>query len=47
MAGAIGLSQTLWIAAAVDLVAIAALLAAPSVRQLRRLDEREFEGSAA
>jgi MFS family permease len=35
----IGMSRTLWIAAAVVLVAIAAMLAAPSVRHLQRLDE--------
>jgi MFS family permease len=39
VAAAIGMSRTLWIAAAVDLVAIAAMLAAPSVRHLQRLDE--------
>jgi MFS family permease len=38
VAAAIGMSRTLWIAAAVDLVAVAAMLAAPSVRHLRRLD---------
>jgi MFS family permease len=37
-AAAIGMSRTLWIAAAVDLVAVAAMLAAPSVRHLQRLD---------
>ena len=39
VAAAIGMSRTLWIAAAVDFVAIAAMLAAPSVRHLQRLDE--------
>jgi MFS family permease len=39
VAAGIGMSRTLWIAAAVDLVAVAALLAAPSVRHLQRLDE--------
>jgi MFS family permease len=39
VAAGIGMSRTLWIAAAVDLVAIAAILATPSVRRLRRLDE--------
>ena len=39
VAASIGMSQTLWIAAAVNLVAIAALLAAPSVRRLQRLDQ--------
>ena len=47
VAGGIGLSQTLWIAAAVNLVSVAALLAAPSVRHLRRLDEPELEPAAA
>jgi MFS family permease len=47
VAGGIGMSQTLWIAAAVNLVSVAALVAAPSVRHLRRLDEPEFERSAA
>jgi MFS family permease len=43
VASGIGLSQTLWIAAAVNLVAVAALVAAPSVRHLRRLDEPRLE----
>jgi MFS family permease len=47
VAAGIGMSQTLWIAAAVDLVSIATLLAAPSVRHLRRVDEPQLEGSAA
>ena len=38
-AAGIGMSQTLWIAAAVDLAAVAAIVAAPSVRHLQRLDE--------
>jgi MFS family permease len=38
-AAAIGMTQTLWIAAAVEGVAIAALLAAPSIRRLRRPDQ--------
>jgi MFS family permease len=38
-AAAIGMSPTLWIAAAIDLVAIVALLAAPSVRRLESLAE--------
>jgi hypothetical protein len=46
VAAGIGMSQTLWIAAAVNLVAIAALLAAPSVRHLQRLDEPQLEHSA-
>jgi MFS family permease len=37
LAAGIGMSRTLWIAAAVDFAAVAALLAAPSVRHLRRL----------
>jgi hypothetical protein len=37
------MSRTLWIAAAVDLAAVAALLAAPSVRHLQRLDEPQLE----
>jgi hypothetical protein len=37
------MSQTLWIAAAVDLVAVAAIVAAPSVRHLQRLDEPQLE----
>jgi MFS family permease len=45
-AAAIGMSRTLWIAAAVDLVAVAALLAAPSVRHLQRLSEPPVEHSA-
>jgi MFS family permease len=38
VAAAIGMSRTLWIAAAVTLVTSAAMLAAPSVRHLQRLD---------
>jgi hypothetical protein len=37
-AAAIGMSRTLWIAAAVDLASVVALLAAPSVRNLRRIE---------
>jgi hypothetical protein len=37
------MSRTPWIAAVVDLVAVAALLAAPSVRHLQRLDEPRLE----
>jgi hypothetical protein len=40
------MSRTLWIAAAVDLVAVAALLAAPSVRHLPRFDEPRLEQGA-
>jgi MFS family permease len=39
VAAGIGMSRTLWIAAAVDLAEVAVLLAAPSVRHLRRIDE--------
>ncbi|HEX4094887.1 MAG TPA: MFS transporter [Trebonia sp.] len=42
-AAGIGMSRTLWIAAAVDLVSIAAVLAAPSVRHLRRVDAPELD----
>ena len=38
LAAGIGMSRTLWIAAAVDLIAIAAMITAPSVRHLQRLD---------
>jgi MFS family permease len=41
-AAAIGMSTTLWIAAAVDLTAVAAMLAAPSVWRLRRVDESQL-----
>jgi MFS family permease len=43
VAEGIGFSETLWIAAGVDCVAVAAMLVAPSVRNLRRLDEPAFE----
>ena len=43
LAAGIGMSRTLWIAAALDLASIAALLAAPSVRHLQRLDEPELQ----
>src|SRR5580692_9465339 len=46
VAAGIGMSRTLWIAAAVDLAAVAAMLAAPSVRHLQRLDEPQLEHSA-
>jgi MFS family permease len=46
LAAAIGMSRTLWIAAAIDLIAVAVLLAAPSVRRLRRLDEPQLEQPA-
>jgi hypothetical protein len=45
-AAGIGMSRTLWIAAAVDLAAVVALLAAPSVRHLQRLSEPPVEHSA-
>jgi len=38
-AAAIGMSTTLWIAAAVDLAAIGAMLASPSVWRVRRVDD--------
>ena len=41
VAAGIGMSRTLWIAAAVELLAVAAMLAAPSVRRLERLDEAQ------
>jgi hypothetical protein len=40
VAAGIGMGRTLWIAAAVDLAAVAALLAAPSVRNLQRVTGR-------
>lgn len=46
-AAAIGMSPTLWIAAAIDLVAIVALLAAPSVRRLESLAEPGLEQEPA
>jgi MFS family permease len=46
VAAGIGMSRTLWIAAAVDLVAVAATLAAPSVRHLQRLNQPQPEHSA-
>ena len=45
-AAGIGTGRTLWIAAAVDLLAVAAMLAAPSVRHLRRLGEPQPEHGA-
>jgi MFS family permease len=38
VAGAIGMSQTLWIAAIVDILMIVAMLATPSIRQLRAVE---------
>ena len=46
VAAGIGMSRTLWIAAAISLVEVAVLLAAPSVRHLQRLDEPQLEHSA-
>jgi len=46
VAAGIGMSRTLWIAAAVDFAAVAAILVAPSVRHLQRLDEPQLEHSA-
>jgi MFS family permease len=40
VAAGIGMSRTLWIAAVVDLAAVAALLAAPSVRNLQQVTGR-------
>jgi hypothetical protein len=40
------MSRTLWIAAAVDLASVAAILAAPSVRHLQRLGEPRLKHSA-
>jgi hypothetical protein len=45
VAAGIGMSRTLWIAAAVELVEVTVLLAAPSVRHLQRLDETGLEHS--
>lgn len=45
VAAGIGMSRTLWIAAAIDLVAVAAMLAAPSVRHLQRLDKTSAPGA--
>jgi hypothetical protein len=47
LAAGIGMSRTLWLAAAVDLASVAAaILAAPSVRHLQRLDEPQPGHSA-
>jgi MFS family permease len=46
VAAGIGMGPTLWIAAAVDLLAVAAMLAAPSVRHLQRLGDPQLEHSA-
>jgi MFS family permease len=46
VAAGIGMSRTLWIAAAVVLVAVTAMLAAPSVRHLQRIDEPQLEQGA-
>ena len=43
VAGAIGMGTTLWIAAAIDFVAVGAMLGSSSVRNLRRLDEPAFQ----
>jgi MFS family permease len=43
VAAGIGMSRTLWIAAAVNLAGVAAKLALPSVRRLQRLDEPQLE----
>ncbi len=46
VAAGIGMSRTLWIAAAVDLASVAAMLAAPSVRRLERLAEPHSDPNA-
>jgi MFS family permease len=46
VAAGIGMERTLWIAAAVDFAAVGAMLAAPSVRHLQRLDGPQLEHSA-
>ena len=46
VAAGIGMSRTLWIAAAVDLAAVATMLAAPSVRHLQRPGEPQLEQGA-
>jgi MFS family permease len=46
VAAGIGMGRTLWIAAAVDLLAVAAMLAAPSVRHLQPLSGPQPEHSA-
>ena len=46
VAAGIGMSRTLWIAAAIDVAAVVALLAAPSVRRLQRLDEPQLTHDA-
>jgi MFS family permease len=46
LAAGIGMGRTLWIAAAVDLIAVVAILAAPSVRHLQRPGEPPIEHSA-
>jgi hypothetical protein len=46
VAAGIRMSRTLWIAAAVDLAAVAAVLASPGVRHLQRPSEPELEHDA-
>lgn len=46
VAAGIGFSETLWISAAVDLAAVAAMLASSSVRNLKSLGEAELEYGA-
>ncbi|HKU58088.1 MAG TPA: MFS transporter [Gaiellaceae bacterium] len=46
VAAGIGFSETLWIAVAIDLAAVAAMLASSSVRNLKRLGEPELEYGA-
>jgi MFS family permease len=42
-AASIGMSRTLWIAAAIDIVAVGALFAVPSVRRLRGSDRAQLD----
>ncbi len=46
VAAGIGFSETLWITVAIDLAAVAAMLASSSVRNLKRLGEPELEYGA-
>ena len=46
LAAGIGMSRTLWIAAGIDVAAAVAILATPSVRSLRRLDEPQLDQGA-
>lgn len=46
-AAAAGMSATLWVAAAIDVAAVAAMLAAPSVWRLRRVSESQLTKQSA